>query len=710
MTVVTTTPQAGRPAHLADASADELAVTTIRTLAMDAVQAASSGHPGTPMAMAPVAYTLWQRFLRFDPDDPIWPNRDRFVLSIGHASTLLYALLHLTGVKAVNPEYERLGELSVPLEDLQRFRQLDSTCAGHPEYRWTTGVETTTGPLGQGVATSVGMAIAQEWLAAHFNRPGFELFEYDVYALAGDGDLMEGISTEAASLAGHLKLSKLCWVYDNNRITIEGGTDLAFSDDVATRFIGYGWNVTRVGDANDREMLARAFEVFRGEDTRPTLIIVDSHIGYGAPTKQGTSAAHGEPLGEEEVRLTKRAYGWPEDARFRVPDGVREAFAQGVAKRGRELREAWESRLADYRAEHPDLADQLDRMQRRDLPDGWDRDIPEFPPDAKGLAGREASGKVLNAIAQSHPWLIGGSADLAPSTKTRLTFAGAGDFEAGDRHGRNLHFGVREHAMGAVLNGLALSKIRAYGSGFLIFSDYMRAPLRLSALMELPTITIFTHDSIGVGEDGPTHQPIEHLASLRAMPALVGIRPGDANEVAEAWRLTMELTHEPVALVLSRQAMPTLDRSRYAPASGLRKGAYILADAPGGEPDVILMASGTEVALVVAAHERLAADGVRSRVVSMPSWKLFEREPAAYREEVLPPSVTARVAVEQASAFGWDRYVGLSGVAIAMRGFGASAPLKDLQQRFGFTPDAVVDAARAQLEGRPWEPPTSGHA
>jgi transketolase len=707
---VTTTPDAGRPPALADASADELAVTTIRTLAMDAVQAANSGHPGTPMAMAPVAYTLWQRFLRFDPDDPIWPNRDRFVLSIGHASTLLYALLHLTGVKAVNPEYERLGELSVPLEDLKRFRQLDSRCAGHPEYRWTSGVETTTGPLGQGVATSVGMAIAGEWQAAHFNRPGFELFDYDVYALAGDGDMMEGISSEAASLAAHLKLSNLCWIYDNNRITIEGGTELAFSDDVATRFIGYGWNVTRVGDANDREMLARAFETFRREPERPTLIIVDSHIAYGAPTKQGTSAAHGEPLGEEEVRLTKRAYGWPEDEHFHVPDGVRETFAEGVGRRGKRLRQAWEAMLEEYGKQHPELADQLQRMQRRDPPDGWDRDIPEFPPDEKGLAGRAASGQVLNAIARNHPWLLGGSADLAPSTKTRLTFEGAGDFGAGDRHGRNLHFGVREHVMGSIVNGLALSKVRGFGSGFLIFSDYQRAPLRLGALMEIPTIMVFTHDSIGVGEDGPTHQPIEHLASLRAMPALITIRPGDANEVAEAWRLTIELTHDPVVLVASRQAMPTLDRSRYAPAAGVRKGAYVLADAGVGEPDVILMASGTEVALVVAAHEVLVADGIRSRVVSMPSWKLFERQPLNYREQVLPPAVTARVAVEQASAFGWDRYVGPTGTTIAMRSFGASAPLKDLQHRYGFTPDAIVEAALAQVAGELPEAGTGGRS
>ena len=694
-----TVPSAGRPPEESDASLDELAVTTIRTLAMDAVQAANSGHPGTPMAMAPVAYTLWQDFLRFDPDDPIWPGRDRFVLSIGHASTLLYALLHLAGVKAVNPAYERLGELSVPLEDIKRFRQIDSRCPGHPEYRWTSGVETTTGPLGQGVATSVGMAIAAEWQAAHFNRPGYELFDYDVYALCGDGDMMEGISSEAASLAGHLGLSNLCWIYDNNRITIEGATSLAFSDDVATRFIGYGWNVTRVGDANDRTMLARAFETFKKEPERPTLIIVDSHIAYGSPTKQGTSSAHGEPLGEEEVRLTKKAYGWPEDAQFLVPDGVREHFAANLGERGRKLREAWMEHFERYQGEHPELADHLLRMQRRELPEGWDAEIPEFPPDEKGLAGREASGKVLNAIAKNHPWLLGGAADLAPSTKTKLTFEGAGEFSRSDRHGRNLHFGVREHAMGAAVNGLALSKLRPFGSGFLIFSDYGRAPLRLGALMEIPTIHVFTHDSIGVGEDGPTHQPIEHLASLRAMPALITIRPGDANEVAESWRLIMELKHDPAVLVLSRGAMRTLDRSVYAPVEGVRRGAYVLADPAEGEPEVIIMATGTEVALAVAAYEQLSGEGVRARVVSMPSWNLFERQDEDYREQVLPRAITARVGVEQASDFGWDRYVGPSGTTIAMRSFGMSAPLKDLQRRFGFTPEAVADAARAQLGG-----------
>ncbi|GAB4423897.1 MAG: transketolase [Chloroflexi bacterium OHK40] len=673
---------------------DQLSINTIRTLAMDAVQAANSGHPGTPMAMAPVAYTLWQQFLRFDPEDPIWPNRDRFVLSMGHASMLLYALLHLTGVKSVNPKYEVLGELSVTLDDIKRFRQLDSKCPGHPEYRWTSGVETTTGPLGQGVATSVGMAMAQRWLASYFNRPGFALFDYNVYALCGDGDLMEGIAGEAASLAGHLKLTNLCWIYDNNRITIEGSTDLAFSEDVATRFIAYGWNVTRVGDANDLQMLARALGRFAQTTTGPTLIIVDSHIGYGAPTKQGSHAAHGEPLGAEEIRLTKRFYGWPEEAQFLVPDGVREHFAAGIGARGQALRAAWHEQLAAYRQQYPELADQLDRMQRRLPAEGWEDALPTFVPDPKGLAGRDASGQVLNAIAQHVPWLIGGSADLAPSTKTRLTFAGAGDFSAEQPGGRNLHFGVREHAMGAILNGLSLSKLRAYGSGFLIFSDYARPAIRLSALMELPTIHIFTHDSIGVGEDGPTHQPVEQLASLRAIPGLIVLRPADANEVAEAWRVIMGLRHEPAVLVLSRQALPTLDRSVYAPASGVARGAYILADAPGGAPEVILLASGSEVALCVQAYEQLASEGIRARVVSVPSWELFEQQEQAYRDQVLPPTVTARISVEQASTFGWARFTGLDGIRVGMRTFGASAPLKELQRKFGFTPEQVVASAR----------------
>jgi transketolase len=678
---------------------DQLCVNTIRTLAMDAVQAANSGHPGTPMALAPVVYCLWQRVLRFDPSHPIWPNRDRFVLSVGHASMLLYAMLHLIGVKAVNPKYETLGELSVTLEDIKHFRQLDSKCPGHPEYRWTSGVETTTGPLGQGLATSVGMAIAERWLASYFNR-GFELFDYDIYALCGDGCMMEGISGEAASLAGHLRLDNLCWIYDNNNITIEGNTALAYSDDVATRFIGYGWNVTRVGDANDLEMLERAFRTFKSTSDRPTLIIVDSHIAYGAPTKQDTSAAHGEPLGEEEIRLTKRHYGWPPDAKFLVPDGVREHFQEGIGARGLALHRAWWAEFEQYRRQYPELADQGYRMLRRELPDGWDRGLPAFSADGKGVATRDASGQALNALARQIPWLLGGSADLGPSCKTRLTFEGSGDFSAQNPAGRNLHFGIREHAMGAILNGLSLSKIRPFGSGFLIFSDYGRAAIRLSALMEIPVIHIFTHDSIGVGEDGPTHQPVEHLASLRAIPGLIILRPADANETVEAWRVIAGFRHEPVALILTRQTVPTLDRTKYAAAEGLQRGAYVLADADDGRPHVLLLATGSEVALCVEAYETLKAEGIKARVVSMPSWEMFEhycRDHPEYREQVLPESVTARVSVEKGSTLGWARYVGGSGHSIGMQTFGASAPLKELQKKFGFTPENIIAAAKQQI-------------
>ncbi len=679
---------------------DELCVNTIRTLAMDAVQQANSGHPGTPMAMAPVVYCLWQNFLRFDPSDPIWPNRDRFVLSVGHASMLLYAMLHLTGVKAVNPKYETLGQVSVTLEDIKRFRQLDSKCPGHPEYRWTSGVETTTGPLGQGIATSVGMAIAERWLGSYFNRPGFHLFDYDIYALCGDGCLMEGVSGEAASLAGHLKLANLCWIYDNNHITIEGNTTLAYSDDVATRFIGYGWNVTRVGDANDLEMLDRAFTTFKNTTDRPTLIIVDSHIAYGAPNKQDTSAAHGEPLGKEEIKLAKRHYGWPEDADFLVPEGVRENFQAGIGARVQALRSAWWAKFEEYRCQFPELADHAYRMLRRELPEGWDKGLPVFPADIKGVATRDASGQVLNVLAKNLPWLVGGSADLGPSCKTRLTFEGAGDFSAENRAGRNFHFGVREHAMGAILNGLSLSKIRPYGSGFLIFSDYARPAIRLSALMELPVTHIFTHDSIGVGEDGPTHQPVEQLASLRAVPGLITLRPADANETVEAWHVIIQFRHEPVALILSRQALPTLDREKYAAAEGVRRGAYVLADANDGNPEVLLLASGSEVSLCIEAYEKLNAQGIKARVVSMPSWEIFEhycREHPEYREQVLPESVTARVSVEKASTLGWASYVGVRGHSIGMKTFGASAPLKELQKKFGFTPENIIVAAKEQI-------------
>jgi transketolase len=675
----------------------QLSINTIRTLSIDAIQQANSGHPGTPMGMAPVVYCLWQRFLRFDPEEPIWPNRDRFVLSAGHASMLLYSILHLTGVKAVDPDYEVVGKPSVSLDDIKNFRQFGSRCAGHPEYRWTSGVECTTGPLGQGVAMSVGMAIASKWLAARYNRPGFDLFDYDVYALCGDGCMREGISNEAASLAGHLELSNLCWIYDSNRITIEGHTNIAFRDDIASRFLSYGWNVERVGDANDLDRLDRALNIFRKTTDRPTLIIVDSHIGYGSPHKAGTAGVHGEPLGEEEVKLTKRSYGWPEDAKLLVPEGVREHFQQGISKRGRELRTAWESKFKEYRRQFPQLADEIEKMQRRELPDGWDKNLPIFPPDPKGLGGRESSGQVLNAVAKNVPWLIGGSADLTPSTKTRLSFEGAGDFQAHSYGGRNLHFGIREHAMAAILNGLSVSKLRPYGSGFLIFSDYARCSIRLSALMEIPSIHIFTHDSIGVGEDGPTHQPVEHLISLRAIPNLAVIRPGDANEVVEAWKFIIQMRHHPAALILSRQALPTLDRTKYAPASGLFKGAYVLADAAGGKPDVLLLATGSEVSLCVAAYEQLKAEGIRARVVSMPSWEIFERQSQEYRDSVLPPSVKARVAVEQASTWGWAHYVGLDGAILGTKTFGASAPLKVLQKEFGFTKENVVAAAKEQL-------------
>ena len=664
---------------------------------MDAVQQAKSGHPGTPMALAPLAYIIWQNFLRFNPEDPIWPNRDRFVLSNGHASMLLYSILHLSGVKAVNAKYERLGEPAVSLDDIKRFRQLDSKCPGHPEYHLTSGVETTTGPLGQGCGNSVGMALAGRWLAKRFNRPDFTIFDYDVYVICGDGDMMEGVSNEAASLAGHQMLGNLCWFYDSNRVTIEGHTDLAFSDDVAARFLAYGWNVHRVGDVNDLQRLSQAIEVFRRTKDAPTLIIVESHIGYGAPHKHDTSAAHGEPLGEEEVRLAKRSYGWPEDAKFLVPDGVREHFHDGVGRRGRSLQEEWLAQFERYKRSFPDLAGEIERMQRRDLPANWDAKLPVFAADAKGLATRDSSGKVLNAIASHHPWLIGGAADLSPSTKTRLLFEGAGDLEADTPGGRNMHFGIREHAMGAVLNGLALSKVRPYGAGFLIFSDYMKPPIRLSALMELPVIYVFTHDSIGVGEDGPTHQPVEQLAALRSIPGLITLRPADANEAVEAWRVVIGLKHQPACLVLSRQPLPTLDRTRFAPANGVARGAYILADADGRDPSVILIGTGSEVALCVEAYESLTRERIAARVISMPSWELFEQQDQAYRDSVLPPEVTARVSVEQGSVIGWDHYVGMNGAKIGMHTFGSSAPIKDLLTKFGFTPDKVVSTAKEQI-------------
>jgi transketolase len=682
---------------MTDAELDQLSINTIRTLSIDAVQQAKSGHPGTPMALAPLVYTLWNRVMRFDPQDPIWPNRDRFVLSNGHASMLLWSVLHLTGTRAVNADYERLGQPSVSLDDIRHFRQLGSKAPGHPEYHLVSGVEATTGPLGQGVATSVGMAIAEAWLANRYNRPGFEIFGYNIYAVCGDGCMMEGVSSEAASLAGHLALDNLCWIYDNNHITIEGNTRITFTEDIAARFLGYGWNVLRVGDANDIDRIEHAVDIFRQTKDRPTFIILDSHIGYGSPHKQDTAAAHGEPLGEEEVRLTKRDYGWPEDAKFLVPDAVRAHFAAGIGKRGAQARARWTELFAAYRSKYPELATEIDLMQRRELPSGWDRGLPVFPADPKGIAGRDASSKVLNVLAQNIPWLLGGSADLGTSNKTLLTFEGAGDFEPGSYGGRNLHFGIREHAMAASVNGLSLSKLRAFGATFFIFSDYARPSIRLSALMELPTIFVFTHDAMGDGEDGPTHQPVEQLASFRAEPGLVVLRPADANEVVEAYRYIMQLRHKPAMLALSRQPLPTLDRSRYAPASGVARGAYVLADPPDGKPEVILISSGSEVSLCVDAHEQLLAEGIRSRVVSMPSWDIFEDQTQAYRDSVLPRDVTARVAVEQASTFGWERYVGQSGRIIGMKTFGASAPLKELLRKYRFEPERVTQVVKELL-------------
>jgi transketolase len=687
-------------APVSEAGIDQLCINTIRTLSIDAVQQAKSGHPGTPMGLAPLIYTIWNRMMRFDPRDPIWPNRDRFVLSNGHASMLLWSVLHLTKTQAVNAEYENLGQPSVTLDDLRTFRQLDSKAPGHPEYHWVSGVETTTGPLGQGVATSVGMAIAQKWLANRYNRPEFTIFDYNIFAVCGDGCMMEGIGSEAASLAAHLGLDNLCWIYDNNHITIEGNTRITFTEDVAARFLAYGWNVLRVGDANELDRIEHALSVFRKTTGRPTFIVLDSHIGYGSPHKQDTAAAHGEPLGDDEIRLVKRGYGWPEDAKFLVPDSVYEHFSAGVGARGAKARAEWTELIEAYRAKYPELASEIDLMQRRELPTGWDRNLPTFPADEKGIAGREASGKVLNVLAQNIPWFLGGSADLGPSNKTTLAFEGAGDFQADNPGGKNFHFGIREHAMAAIVNGLSLSKLRAFGATFFIFSDYARPAIRLSALMELPSIFVFTHEAMSNGEDGPTHQPVEHLASFRAIPGLITLRPADANEVVEAYRYILQLRHQPAVLALSRQAFPTLDRKKYASASGLAKGAYVLADAPGGNPELILIASGSEVSLAVDAHEKLIAEGIRSRVVSMPSWEIFDHQPKEYRESVLPAKVTARISVEQASTFGWERYVGNAGRMIGMKTFGASAPLKELQRKFGFEPGRVVEVAK-ELLGRP---------
>jgi transketolase len=676
---------------------DLLAINTIRTLSIDAVQKANSGHPGAPMGLAPVVFSLWQNYLRYDPADPTWPNRDRFVLSAGHASMLLYSTLFLAGVRAVDAQNRVSSELAVSLDEIKRFRQLDSRTPGHPESHITTGVETTTGPLGQGAGNSVGMAMAGKWLAANYNRPGFDIFDFRVWCICGDGDIMEGVAAEAASLAGHLKLSNLCWIYDHNSVTLDGPAEWSFSEDVMTRFLGYGWNVTRVADANDLRMLGMQYEKALKTKDAPTLIVVDSHIGYGSPHKQDSYEAHGEPLGVEEVKLAKRNYGWPENEQFLVPEGVREHFQAGIGKRGAELRANWQKLYAEYEKQFPEQAKQIELMQKRELPEGWDRGLPVFPADAKGMATRESSGKTVNALARNIPWLIGGSADLAKSNKTNLDFPGAGEFFAGQYAGRNIHYGVREHAMGAAMNGMALIKLRPFGGTFFNFSDYLRPALRLAALMEDPVVFVFTHDSIGLGEDGPTHQPIEQLASLRAMPNMITIRPGDANETVEAWKIAAQAVHGPVSLVLSRQAVPTLDRTKFAPATGLAKGAYVLAEAAGGKPDVILIGTGSELSLCVGAAEQLQAAGIQARVVSMPSWELFEKQSAAYRDSVLPPEVTARVSVEMGSTLGWERYVGPRGKMIGMHTFGASAPLKDLLKKFGFTVENVVATAKEAL-------------
>lgn len=677
---------------------EQIAINTIRTLSMDAVQQANSGHPGTPMALAPAAYYLWQNFLNYDPANPICPNRDRFVLSNGHASMLLYSLLHLGQVKTVSENYEILDRLTVPLDDIKNFRQLDSRCPGHPEYRWTSGIETTTGPLGQGIANSVGMAIASRWLQTFFNRPGFDLFNYRVYAFCGDGCLMEGVGSEAASMAGHLKLSNLCWIYDNNHITIEGSTSITFTENVAERFKAYGWHVLHVTDVNDLAMLKKAYEGAQAETKRPTLIILDTHIGYGAPDKQDTAAAHGEALGEDEIRLAKRFYGWPEDEHFLVPEAVIQHFKEGFGTRGKALSTKWQTMFAAYEKEHPELAKMWQQMQTREIPENYDQYLPVFPTDAKGLASRDASHIVQNSVAKAIPWLNGGSADLSPSTKTLLEFSGAGDLTPTEPFGRNLHFGLREHGMAAISNGLALSKIRAFASTFLIFSDYARPSIRLSALMEIPVIYIFTHDSIDLGEDGPTHQPVEQLLSLRAIPNFVVMRPADANEVAEAWRTLLKFKRNPCALILSRQALPTIDRTQYASAAGVAQGAYVLADCDNKKPKVLLLATGSEVTMCLNAYEQLKSQGIAARVVSMPSLELFEKQSQAYKDSVLPPEVKARVSVEAASVIGWSRYVGETGSIIGMHTFGRSAPIKDVQKLFGFAPENIIAEAKAQIK------------
>ncbi len=675
-TTTTVPPVPGRePKQTDHQKLEQLCINTIRTLAMDAVQKANSGHPGTPMALAPLAFTLFDRHLRFNPRNPHWPGRDRFILSNGHASMLLYSMLYLTGY-------------DLSLDELKRFRQWGSKTPGHPEYGLTAGIETTTGPLGQGCGNSVGMAIAQKWLASRFDK---DLFDYRIYTFCGDGDLMEGVSNEAASVAGHLGLNNLIWFYDNNHITIEGSTSLAFTDDVATRFRGWNWNVEHISDVNNLDLVDVAIKASQREPARPTIVITDTHIGWGSPNRQDTREAHGEALGVEEVRLTKLVYGWPPDSEFLVPDEAKEYMGKAV-ERGAELEKDWNARYSAWAKSHGDLDKTWQHIQNGTLPDGWDKDIPTFPADPKGIATRKSDSTVLNAVAKNVPWMLGGSADLHPSTFTLID--GEADFEPGSYGGRNFHFGIREHTMGSILNGMTLTGLRAYGSTFLIFTDYMRPPIRLAALMDIPVIFIYTHDSIGLGEDGPTHQPIEQLMSLRAIPRLLVFRPADANEVAETWRTIMPIMHQPVLMAYTRQAVPTFDRTKYASAAGVAKGAYIMADAEGGKPELILMGTGSEVQLCVEAYEKLKAEGVKARVVSMPCWELFEKQSPEYKAQVLPPAVRARVAVEAGTSFGWKQYVGNDGAVVGRDDFGASAPIKDLLREFGFTVDNVIAKAK----------------
>ena len=675
----------------------QLSINTIRTLSMDGVQAANSGHPGTPMALAPVAYTLWNHALKFDPADPSWPGRDRFVLSCGHASMLLYSLLHLADIKQPSADGTPGAESAVSIDDLRNFRQLGTPCAGHPEWGEIAGIETTTGPLGQGIANSVGMAISSKWLSARYTRPGFDLFDFNVYVLASDGDIMEGIGAEAASLAGHLKLSNLCWFYDDNQITIEGDTDLAFSENIPERFRALGWNTIIVEDANDLDSLKAAIDNFQATDDRPTLVVVRSVIAWGSPNKAGTAGAHGAPLGADEIELTKQAYEWPQSDPFFVPPEVRDHFSQEMGARGDTARRDWEHRFKDYESSHSTAAQELKTMWRGELPGDWDEGIPDFQADTKGLATRASSGQVLNQIASKIPWLLGGSADLAPSNNTHLAGESNGEFSASDFGGRNFHFGVREHAMAAACNGMSLSGLRPYTGTFFCFTDYMRPAIRLASMMHQSVIHILTHDSIGLGEDGPTHQPVEHLAACRAIPGLLVMRPGDANEVAEAYRALVGQNQRPSALVLTRQAVPTLDRSQMASASGVARGGYILLDPPEGVPQVLLIGTGSELSLCVEAYHQLASDGIAARVVSLPCWEFFEDQDSAYRESVLPSSVGARVGVEAGIRQGWDRYLGREGLFVGMDSFGASGKAEELYTHFGITTQAVVEAAHKTL-------------